>query len=539
MTKRKKARQPPVEVLFQETGAPVTASAGVVLVLQMLSAKRALPRPEGVELFTGQGWLEGQHVLAVVLLNVLGLDRVEDVERLEADAGLCRLVRRYEKDLFGVGPRWFERRFRGGRKRTFPSARSLHEWLARRHDEAAGRKRVRGRGYVPRPGAELLRVSGLSEKLLAELAEHREARAVTLDVDATIVSSGKREAQFTYRAATGEVSGEKGYQPVVVYCRELGAVVHTEFRDGNVPAKKDLVRVVEEALRRLPECVEEVTVRMDSAGYQHRLVRYCNDPGVRAAGLERFGVLRLVCGVSQHKELLAEALKVPEAEWKTLEILEKAPGAGKKAVGAGKKKKRAGKVQMAEVPFVPSGVCRHRDRDTLRYLAVRRAAPGDLGLGQNVMPARGGRPAMRVRLLFTNIPSPEEKAKKDGERRLPPESGGQVLALANGRCGEGEEIHSILKRDLSGGMMPSGKFGANACWWELAALSHNLLALLRVCGLGKAWLRVRMKRLRAVFIRVGGRVVRRARREKLVIRGTGMEPFRAALERLAALPRRC
>lgn len=87
--------------------------------------------------------------------------------------------------------------------------------------------------------------------------------------------------------------------------------------------------------------------------------------------------------------------------------------------------------------------------------------------------------------------------------------------------------------------MPSGKFGANACWWELAALSHNLLALLRVCGLGKAWLRVRMKRLRAVFIRVGGRVVRRARREKLVIRGTGMEPFRAALERLAALPRRC
>ncbi len=519
MAKRKKGRRPPVEVVFQEMGAPVTASAGVVLLLDMLAARRVLPGPVGVELFTGQGWLEGQQMLAVALLNVLGLDRVEDVERLEADAGLCRLVRRYEKDLFGVGPGWFERRFRGGRKRTFPSPRSLHEWLARRHDEAAGRKRVRGKGYVPRPSAALARVSGLSEGLLRDLAKHREARAVTLDVDATIVSSGKREARFTYRAATGEVRGEKGYQPVVVYCPELGAVVHTEFRDGNVPASKDLVRVVEEALRRLPECVEEVTVRMDSAGYQHELVRYCNDPGVRGAGLERFGVLRLVCGVADYEELLEEARRVPEEDWKAL----------------GETKQ----VQMAEVPFVPAEVCRHRSGDTLRYLAVRRAAPGNLGLGKDMMPARGGRPAMRLRLLFTNIPAPEAATPKDGEERLPPASGSQVLKLANGRCGEGEEIHSILKRDLSGGMMPSGKFGANACWWELAALSHNLVALLRVCALGESWLRVRMKRLRAVFFRVGGRVVRHARREKLVIGATGMEPFRMALARLAALPVRC
>ena len=112
MAKRKKGRRPPVEVVFQEMGAPVTASAGVVLLLDMLAARRVLPGPVGVELFTGQGWLEGQQMLAVALLNVLGLDRVEDVERLEADAGLCRLVRRYEKDLFGVGPRWFEMRFR-------------------------------------------------------------------------------------------------------------------------------------------------------------------------------------------------------------------------------------------------------------------------------------------------------------------------------------------------------------------------------------------------------------------------------------------
>ncbi len=68
-------------------------------------------------------------------------------------------------------------------------------------------------------------------------------------------------------------------------------------------------------------------------------------------------------------------------------------------------------MQTAKVPFVQSEVRRHRD--TLRYLAVRQAAPGDLGLGKKVMPVRGGRPAMRVRLLFTNIPWPEEKAQEE------------------------------------------------------------------------------------------------------------------------------
>lgn len=98
---------------------------------------------------------------------------------------------------------------------------------------------------------------------------------------------------------------------------------------------------------------------------------------------------------------------------------------------------------------------------------------------------------MRLRLLFTNIPDPEEKVG--------------VVELYYGRCGEGEGIHSILKRDFAGGMMPSGKFGSNACWWRLAAVTHNVMMLLRVCALGAAWLRVRMKRVRARLLHLPGR----------------------------------
>ena len=325
-------------------------------------------------------------------------------------------------------------------------------------------------------------------RLLEELAAHREVTHATLDLDATIVSSGKREALFTYRAATGAVPGERGYQPMVAYCPELGAVVHTEFRDGNVPASREKKRVVAEALLRLPPRIEKVTVRADTAGYQEELIRFCNDPEVRPESLRRFGVIRFVCGAPRTEALMEAGRELPESDWQAI------------AGGEGR--------EYAEVPFVPNLAVRQPDRHTLRYLAVRRPLRGQLGIGENDLPAVPGRPAMRLRFLFTNIPDPEAVVEPRGAG---PESleGAEVVDLAYGRCGEGEEIHAILKSDFAGGMMPSGKFGANACWWQWAAVSHDVVALLRVCALGTDWLRVRMKRLRAKFFHLAARVVRR------------------------------
>lgn len=99
MARKEKAGAVPVRIRFRDSGAVVTASAGAVLVLELLSVKRLLPRPELWD--TRQGWTDGQMLLTVTLLNCLGLDRVEDVEQLESDVGLCQLVRRYEKRLSG------------------------------------------------------------------------------------------------------------------------------------------------------------------------------------------------------------------------------------------------------------------------------------------------------------------------------------------------------------------------------------------------------------------------------------------------------
>ena len=51
----------------------------------------------------------------------------------------------------------------------------------------------------------------------------------TLDMDATLVETEKRDALFSYK-------GYKAYQPLNTYWAEQGLILHTEFRDGNVPA---------------------------------------------------------------------------------------------------------------------------------------------------------------------------------------------------------------------------------------------------------------------------------------------------------------
>ena len=71
---------------------------------------------------------------------------------------------------------------------------------------------------------------------------------------------------------------------------EQGLVVHTEFRDGNVPAGFEQRRVLEEALESLPKRVTKVRMRSDTAGYQHELLRYCDEKKNKGCGRIEFAV---------------------------------------------------------------------------------------------------------------------------------------------------------------------------------------------------------------------------------------------------------
>ena len=44
-----------------------------------------------------QGWIDGQAVISLILLNIAGGVCVDDVNRLESDEGLCRIIKRAQK----------------------------------------------------------------------------------------------------------------------------------------------------------------------------------------------------------------------------------------------------------------------------------------------------------------------------------------------------------------------------------------------------------------------------------------------------------
>ena len=121
---------------------------------------------------------------------------------------------------------------------------------------------------------------------------HREA---TLDMDACLVETHKQEALHSYNKY-------RAYQ-----------IVHSEFRDGNVPAGHQQLRVLAEALEHLPAGVESVMLRSDTAGYQQELLRYC------AEGRdERFGVIEFAVGVDVTAEFRCAVSEVAEQDWQTL-----------------------------------------------------------------------------------------------------------------------------------------------------------------------------------------------------------------------------
>ncbi len=118
--------------------------------------------------------------------------------------------------------------------------------------------------FIPAPNKNLQDLKRVGRDLLAFIQRRHPATEATLDIDATLIETHKATALYCYKHF-------KSYQPLNVWWAEQGLVAHTEFRDGNVPAGWQILRVLEEALDVLPEGVKKVRVRSDTAGYQHEL----------------------------------------------------------------------------------------------------------------------------------------------------------------------------------------------------------------------------------------------------------------------------
>ena len=101
----------------------------------------------------------------------------------------------------------------------------------------------------------------------------------------------------------------------------------------------------------------------------------------------------------------------------------------------------------------------------------------------------------------------------------------KLLPWHREKAGTIEAVHDVRKNERAAGVLPCGRFGANAAWLRLAVLTHNVLTALQRLALPPELLAARPKRLRFLFFHTAGRLVHHAR--KLILR------LATAAERLA------
>jgi len=469
------------EVEKKDTG--MTALAGLPLYMDLALAMGTGESIEKHMHIKQQGWTDRQTLLSLIMMNLAGGDCVEDLRNLEGDTGFCEVLRRLEqRGMKRRERRESDRRWRKERSRTVPSASSVFRYLSAFHDADQEKKRVEGKAFIPVPNEHLRGLVKVNADMVGFLQTHHVQKVATLDQDATLVETAKRDALFSYK-------GFKAYQPLNTWWAEQGLVLHTEFRDGNVPAGYEQLRVFQEALALLPEGVEQVRLRSDTAGYQHELLRYC------AKGEnKRFGRIEFAIGCDVTPEFKKAVMEVADSDWQS--IYREFDGHRMKT-----------NQEWAEICFIPNAIGHSKSAPVYRYLAIREVMgsadlPG-MALPQQTFP-------------FPTLQMSSQRYKVFGLVTNMNWAGEALIHWQRERCGKSEEAHSVMKEDFAGGKLPSDDFGENAAWWGIMILAMNLNSIMKQVALEKSWASRRMKAIRFSLINIPGRIVERSR--ELIIR---------------------
>jgi len=427
-----------------------------------------------------QGYLDRQLVSSVFLLNLAGGDCVSDIDRLESDAGLCRMFGRAQySGMSRVAVKAAQKRFRSGRSRTFPGATQISAFLETCHDEAEEKKRVVGKAFIPAPNEHLSSLVKLNAYLIDQAQRLSPTEVATLDCDATLVESQAKSALFCYK-------GFSGFQPFNIFWAEQEMVLHSQFRDGNVPAGFDILRPIKEAVSMLPDSVQTVMVRQDTAGYRNDDLAWFE----RANEHPRFGRILFTISSDITPEFRQAVARVGADEW-TKEYRVR----GGKQVATGRE--YAEVIYMSNAQAVLTGV-----EEAFRFIAIREKMSDQLSL----LDMEGSKAPFPV-MVMGNVQYKLHAIVTN--RRIEPAA--ELIEWHYQRCGKSEEAHSIMKSDFAGGQLPSGKFGANAAWWALMILSMNVHAIMKRIVLGDKWAKKRMKAVRFDLIATPARIVHHAR----------------------------
>jgi hypothetical protein len=333
-----------------------------------------------------------------------------------------------------------------------PSPDAARNFLYGFHDDAimAERPTTPNTAWVPAESCPLKGLAEVNRQLIAGFASllpAKKSQVATLDHDATVISSTNREAMYVYK-------GGRGYQPVFVVWAEMDVVVADEFRDGNVPAGAFNLPLIKRSFDSLPVTVKEKFFRADSACYDQAVLSYL-----------RHQEIGFAVSADMSVSLRATIAALPEKAWKPHD---------------------EGR-EYAEVLFVPStSLFEPNEIQADRYIAIRKKPR---------QPTLWEQDGYSYWAVVTNL---TWRAKK-------------ILEWQRQKAGTIEHFHLVAKQELALGVMPCGRFGADAAWARINVLAFNLLEFLKRTALPPSLKRARPKRLRFEIFRIAGVIVRHAR----------------------------
>ena len=448
---------------------------------------------ENLNIRGSKGYKDSDHILSMVTMQVLGGDAIDDLatlkQNLEVNAGPFKI----------------------------PSPTAARVFMDCFHDEEEAKKQKQGQCYIPRMNEHLAGFDAIHAHIFHQAYKFVPFENITLDMDATFIPTSNKDALYNYHK-------DKAHEAFNTYCPEYDIMAGTQLRGGNVPPGYGQLDELKRILPAVPEGIRRVTIRSDTAGYQEDFLRYCAE-----GKNERFGVIDFTISCKIVDSFKNAAQAVAEEDWKP--VL-------KEVKKCGVTELRETGQEWSVVNYVPDWVV-ESDAE-YRFIAIRERT--ELKKGKNA-------DQMTISEIVEDMERENEATKKlhiTGMKGLAykvfgivtnmqEEDGGKLVLFHHERCGKSEEVHRILKDELGGGHVASGKFGVEAAWWNIAVMSMSLLNLFKRNFLPEESHACRPKAMRYSFFVMIGKFVKHARKMVLKINSTSEQVigwYRYARDRL-------
>ncbi len=375
---------------IKTTNDQLTSRAGLLVVAQIMeqlelakSIDSYFPAPKSNRGIQASSYLE-----TLILMQHEGSFHLDDVKHFHDDEALTQIL--------GI--------------KQMPKASAIGNWLRRMGNNGLGMNALScvNRGVLK---AALQRCKG-----------------VTLDIDATEIISHKADAQWTYKQ-------NQGYMPMVGHIAEVGMVLACDFRTGNTSPAKDNLGFIQQCRSTLPKDCYIKSLRIDAAGYQTKIIQYCEEQAIHYAIRAKMSA-----NIKAHIESLEDK------DWQPLIH------------------KNGEASQSQSTCRTVHWISNHETPLTL--VIQRKAIIGQFELD---MDESGSTEMTGQGYIYRSIVTNQEKW-----------SDSQIIHWYNQRGEDSENRIKELKLDFGGDILPCSDFGANALYFMISALSFNLLALMRL-----------------------------------------------------------